>query len=336
MSSKDSQTIISDILNDVELEIKKSEKNNEPKKELDNEPKKELNNELDNELKKELNNELDNELNNESKKEQDSEQDSEPDTVTVLDLQNIEEITTNNENNHEKIQILINNCVQIEYNIKNIENDINKLSLLHQKLIANVSNKDIFYNYGVYADDVFFQKSIIEDEKKLIKSIYEANKRKIYSDFFRIYIKMIKSLLTLNIEYFNLDASSTSITKYIADDNVKVYSILNYDEYTSNDIIYIFKIVMTKIKELEQSIQKINNLIDVTKANVSNGYSVKLMLIAINGEKQRLIVDYNISRQILDETVDISVKLSEKYLERSINLANEIKDSENEIVKKIS
>ena len=336
MSSKDSQTIISDILNDVELEIKKSEKNNEPKKELDNEPKKELNNELDSELKKELNNELDSELNNESKKEQDSEQDSEPDTVTVLDLQNIEEITTNNENNHEKIQILINNCVQIEYNIKNIENDINKLSLLHQKLIANVSNKDIFYNYGVYADDVFFQKSIIEDEKKLIKSIYEANKRKIYSDFFRIYIKMIKSLLTLNIEYFNLDASSTSITKYIADDNVKVYSILNYDEYTSNDIIYIFKIVMTKIKELEQSIQKINNLIDVTKANVSNGYSVKLMLIAINGEKQRLIVDYNISRQILDETVDISVKLSEKYLERSINLANEIKDSENEIVKKIS
>ena len=54
---------------------------------------------------------------------------------------------------------------------------------------------------------------------------------------------MAKSLLTLNIEYFNLDASSTSITKYIADDNVKVYSILNYDEYTSNDIIYIFKII---------------------------------------------------------------------------------------------
>ena len=117
---------------------------------------------------------------------------------------------------------------------------------------------------------------------------------------------------------------------------VKIYSILGQYDYTCNDIAYIFKIVTTKIKELELSINKINDLIDTTQSNVSNGYSVKLMLIAINGEKRKMSLDYTVSRQILDETVDMSVRWSRKYLERSIKLANEIRDSESDIVKKMN
>jgi hypothetical protein len=266
------------------------------------------------------------------------------DTIENNDLTSPLAVTTKNITikmrnlfNNNKLNELIHIYEQIDCYIENIEEDIKHLIELHKTINNNVQQREKFNNYGIYSDDIYFQKNILKSELNLIKFICESGKKKLYGDLFRIFTKVIKNISSLKLEYTEIKTSYKTINKNFIENNIKLYSVINNTiTYTNKDIIHLYKHICIKLQELETYINKVDSIISLISNKHSNGYAVRIMILGILGEKDKLILEFDTTSKILDATIDLNINISQKYLVRSKILSKEIKDNTSEVSNHIS
>jgi hypothetical protein len=227
--------------------------------------------------------------------------------------------------------IIIKNFTLCDQYLENIDSDIKNLSLFHKKITANLNTKKMFHYYGIYCDDIYFQKKILIKECNLLKEVMELMKRKMYGDLFRLYVKIVKLIIALHVEYSDIkreDTNNLTLSNYISDACIKTYDEINeIDKYNCKDISNIFNNVVKKINEIKQLILQVGKLIETNDSKIKYGYSIELMIISLVGEKNKIAMDYDLLRRLLFGMIEINLKMSEKYLIRAKNLSGEINDN---------
>lgn len=229
----------------------------------------------------------------------------------------------------------------ITQNIKNIEEDIEHLKVIHTQIIKNSDKRIGFYNYGIYVDDIHIQKVILEKELKLIKKVLSISLRKAYCDVFRLLLKIIRTIEENKYEALPI-LNSTPKNTDVFNRNKKDFlnSVVIYDEiddkkiYTMNDLDNLFNVFIKVYKILDESIENLEKYTKIIETRCEEGYSVKMLHISLQGELTKLITDKKNYFIILNEIINSKIIQFKKYLDRSIIIANDLKDNIKETIKK--
>jgi len=233
-----------------------------------------------------------------------------------------------------KIHILISNYNKINNAIDHIKDDIKQLSALHASL-TNVP-KDKFYDNGRYSDDIFFQKNLLNDENNLLIRINILMRQKLYGDLFKIYVRLIKFIKNNNMDHYTIKQCPTFV-QYLKENNIKFFSIIDKTtDYDNSDIINLHKNIHNELREINEFIDRINQIITTTSLEETDGFPTKILYVDVNGQRDRLVLECKLVSEILENILNISIKLSETYVTKSENLAREVKQNAKDFAHRIS
>ncbi len=245
-----------------------------------------------------------------------------------------------------KMKQLIKKYINLTKNMKNVDNDIMHISALHYKFVKNSDKKAKFTNYGTYIDDIHFQKVILEKDLDILKEMTNMILRKAYRDFFRLYYKIIKEIIVVYTEIQQNHKNDDLYTNKVksAEDmmnemkkklltNVRIYKESDETElYSIVDIRNIFNLIMQRLDEYDKYINELLSYINKTEQIESDGYLIKNLLISIISEQEKMRVNEELFRKLLDDILDTHLRYITKYSDRSDLLADEIKESTNKII----
>lgn len=263
--------------------------------------------------------------------------------------------------------LTINNYKAINNNIKYINNDIINLTTLHDKFIKDNKKitcdaKNIIKDLCIYLDDIHFQKKNLEIENEALKSIYYNAINKYYRDFFKVYIKIINTLINILLENRdiiinlfniknNIDIKKKKLKKlkkkmnYIikefenkSNDNqiikvikkkcinsIKLYNDINdYNDIQQYDIINIFNTICNKYEELVLSCTLIKYHIRNTKTSVNKGIMGDSYLINKYSYYDKINIECDTIKKFIASVINNHLVISIKYKNRSKLIDDEI------------
>ena len=277
-----------------------------------------------------------------------------------MDICTIPDIKTNNE----FYKNIIENYKKYNLNIRNTNDDIKKIENVHTNYINSGDLSSINYSIYVddikhqiniirieyeYINHIYILNieklyrdlfklynrvtklllNIFKENKETIIKIWKSSEKIIYeSTEFKKFKKSIK-ILSDNARSNN---PSTNENK-IFDEIKKQYylDIIIYDElgkthiYDIDDIIKIYDNLNKRLEELILSTELIQiNLIDI-KSNTENGILGQTFIMDLNGKNDRIKGDYIFMLKLLESTLNMHLKLSEKYQNISLNISDQIK-----------
>lgn len=238
----------------------------------------------------------------------------------------------NNQFNEEQFEKLLKNYKTIKNNLDNIQEDIDKLEKVHFNFVNNVENKLRFHEYGVYIDDIFYQIKLLKLEYSNQSNIQIHNINKMYKDFFRLYSKIVKKLISIHIENSNLTPLIDK--KHVSDkiinekkqyfSKIKIFNEISNDNYTIDDCECIYTELESRLDELVRTVDNIKNIINNVKEKYSEGLLLQTYLISLSGEKDKIVIEYNMFNRLLKSTLASHLDISTKYLNRTETISKEI------------
>lgn len=245
-----------------------------------------------------------------------------------------------------KMKQLIKKYINLTKNMKNVDNDVMHISALHYKFVKNSDKKAKFTNYGTYIDDIHFQKIILEKDLDILKEMTNMILRKAYRDLFRLYYKIIKEIIIVyteiqqNHKQDDLYSTKTKSANELMGEmkkkllsNVKIYKESDDKElYSIVDVRNIFNLILQKMDDYDKYINELLSYINKTEQIESDGYLIKNLLISIISEQEKMRVNEELFRKLLDDILDTHLRYITKYSDRSDLLADEIKESTNKII----
>ncbi len=245
-----------------------------------------------------------------------------------------------------KMKQLIKKYINLTKNMKNVDNDVIHISALHYKFVKNSDKKAKFTNYGTYIDDIHFQKIILEKDLDVLKEMTNMILRKAYRDLFRLYYKIIKEIIVVyteiqqNHKQDDLYSTKTKSAIELMSEmkkkllsNVKIYKESDDKElYSIVDVRNIFNLILQKMDDYDKYINELLSYINKTEQIESDGYLIKNLLISIISEQEKMRVNEELFRKLLDDILDTHLRYITKYSDRSDLLADEIKESTNKII----
>jgi hypothetical protein len=248
------------------------------------------------------------------------------------DLIKRDEKNNNNQYNEEQFEKIVKNYKAIKNNLDNIHEDIEKLEKIHFNFVNNVENKLRFHEYGVYIDDIFYQIKLLKIEHNNQLNIHDNNLNKMYKDFFRLYSKIVKKLISIHIENSNLTPliDKKHVTDKIVNEKkqyfskIKIFNEISNDNYSIDDCECIYTELESRLDELVRTVDNIKNIINNVKEKYSEGLLLQTYLISLTGEKDKIIIEYNMFHRLLKSTLSSHLDISTKYLNRTETIAKEI------------
>ena len=264
------------------------------------------------------------------------------------------------DSNTELFKLISNNYNVIKQNISDTYNNIKKVENVYEIYINSEQIDSV--NYSVYIDDIKHQVDITLVEYQYIYDINNLNIIKLYRDLFKMYTKIIKTLLTIyqdnkimiikiwnsNIIFPNETTEfkkiklliKTNSQKYggVSDefgilDAIKKYyyftiTIINeiddIDKIDFNIINNLFSEICKRMDELNLSTEFVNiNLIDI-KEKTNKGIIGQSYIMDLNGKINKIKTEYNTFINILKSIFNIHAKLSDKYMVLSTQILEDI------------
>ncbi len=247
----------------------------------------------------------------------------------------------------QKISVIIKKYNDFNENLTNIQNDIFHLNTLHHKFTKNAQKKFNYANYGSYVDDIYFQKIILEKDYKLLRQVNILLSRKLYRDLFKLYHKIIKEIIVVYLEIQEQNKNDQLINNIKGNDidevvlelkqklmrNIKIYKESDISiKYDLNDVNNIYNLIIYKMNDLNKYILELMNFIKTAGKIESDGYLINNFLIGMSGEKEKMKVNQETFKKILNDILDTHLKYVTKYYERSESIANEISESTNKLI----
>lgn len=247
----------------------------------------------------------------------------------------------------QKISVIIKKYNDFNENLINIQNDIFHLNTLHHKFTKNSQKKFNYANYGSYVDDIYFQKVILEKDYKLLRQVNILLTRKLYRDLFKLYHKIIKEIIVVYLEIQEQNKNDQLINNIKGDNiddlvselkqklmrNIKIYKESDISvKYDLNDVNNIYNLIIYKMNDLNKYILELMNFIKTAGKIESDGYLINNFLIGMSGEKEKMKVNQETFKKILNDILDTHLKYVTKYYDRSESIANEISESTNKLI----
>lgn len=272
-------------------------------------------------------------------------------------------------NNEKLFNIIVENYKKINLNLNNMIEDLESLKMVHGEYISNSSKKQKFHDYGVYVDDIYFQIKILKEEYNCMNNIYNMSMEKCYRDLYKLYLKIINRLIevfTENIEVIkklesskgkqpetaalldkfmekmemskisNLKTSPNAIEELTSEQRQKyMKKIKTYKEFSNNtsytyeDMKVLFGELMKRLLELKESSVLITSHVNDMMKSGSKGLLIQTYIISLTGEKDKIDVDWEVYKKILDSIIATQLKISKKFVIKTEKIADEYTDSEN-------
>jgi hypothetical protein len=234
--------------------------------------------------------------------------------------------------NEEYFESILKNYKNIKSNLENINEDIEKLEKVHFNFVNNAENKLRFHEYGVYIDDIYYQIKLLKMEYTNQMNIQMHNINKMYKDLYRLYYKVVKKLISIHIENSNLtplidkkhvnDKIVNEKKQYFS--KIKIFNEISNDNYSIEDCECIYIELESRLDELVRTVDNINNIINNVKEKFSEGLLLQTYLISLKGEKDKIIIEYNMFHKILKSTLLSHLDISTKYFNRTSVISKEI------------
>ena len=257
-------------------------------------------------------------------------------------------------------ELILNNYKTIETNNKATYQNIKKVDNVYEIYINSEQIDSV--NYSIYIDDIKHQVDITLVEYKYSNEVNNLNIVKLYRDLFKMYSKIIKSLLNIyqdnkimvmkiwnsNIIFPNETnefRKIKSVIKIISQkqsgpydekgifDAIKKYYYLTIkiinevDEIEKMDydtINILFNEICKRMDELNLSSEFVNiNLIDI-KDKTNKGIIGQSYIMDLEGKINKIKTEYNTYVNILNSIFNIHTKLSDKYMSLSTQILDDI------------
>jgi hypothetical protein len=163
-------------------------------------------------------------------------------------------------------------------------------------------------------------------------NIQMHNINKMYKDLYRLYYKVVKKLISIHIENSNLtplidkkhvnDKIVNEKKQYFS--KIKIFNEISNDNYSIEDCECIYIELESRLDELVRTVDNINNIINNVKEKFSEGLLLQTYLISLKGEKDKIIIEYNMFHKILKSTLLSHLDISTKYFNRTSVISKEI------------
>jgi hypothetical protein len=211
--------------------------------------------------------------------------------------------------------------------IQETHDDIKNITEIHNNLCSTIENKGMFNLYGIYIDDMHFQKNFIFRDIKHIEYLKNMSFRKLYADIYRLYQKIVKRYLDITKETDNVSI----IRKYYTDLGIRIYNDLDtYTIYKYRDIENINNHIQSHINIINNYLSDMSNNILLLKSKIDIGYNMGSFIIAYQGEINKLEMDMKIYNSIYKNILDNNNSIINKLINRSREIAYEIRDKQDE------
>jgi len=252
----------------------------------------------------------------------------------------------------------------IKNQINNIAHDIKKLENIHTVYITSEQIDKL--NYSTYVDDIKHQIETIKREYNYLSDIYQMNINKFYRDLFKLYNKIVKTLITVYkenkdiiIKIWNSNEKVNNETsefkkfkrtiKYISDttrsstimvssdkiiDEIKrkYYSSIRIYNEINNDNNFELLDIETIYGELEIRIQELslsNELIKISLTDIQRKTDKGIL-------GQTLVMDLNGKLDRIKVDYNIILKILESIINIHLGISKKYKDLSTKIANEVS
>ena len=235
--------------------------------------------------------------------------------------------------NTKKFNIVMKNYKSIMDNLNNTKDDILKLETVHHKFVTNAEHKLRFHEYGIYIDDIYYQIKLLKLEYKCQEEIQNQNINKLYKDLFRLYNKIVQKVLSIKFENKQNNYNSTT-SKEIKQklflerkpyyQKIKIYNEVTDNQINIDDCINLYTELESRLSDFLNSIQEIANSIMMAEEQKMDGLLLQTYLISLNSEKEKFLIEHEVFQKLLKGILANHMDVSNKYLERTINISKDI------------
>ena len=261
-------------------------------------------------------------------------------------------------------KIICGNYNIIKNQINNIAHDIKKLENVHTVYITSEQIDKL--NYSTYVDDIKHQIETIKIEYNYLNDIYLMNINKFYRDLFKLYNKIVKTLITVykenkdiiikiwnsnekvdnetsefkkfkrTIKYISDTTRSSTImvssNKIIDEIKRKYYSSIRIYNEINNDTVFELSDIETIYGELEIRIQELSLSSELIKISLSDiKHKTDKGIIG-----QTLVMDLNGKLDRIKVDFNIILKILESINNIHIGISKKYKDLSTKIANEVS
>jgi hypothetical protein len=233
---------------------------------------------------------------------------------------------------------------KINKNLKNMEEDIEKLDSTHKYYLKSTTD-DIHFHYSVYIDDIFFQKKILLIEYNCMNDIYHDNINKCYRDLYKLFNKIVKLLICIinennklilkinDIDDSKINIQNSKINIQNIDDlkkkyfmNIKVFYELKSvnDHFTFDDIKQLYDIIIKRNVDINENIKQIKTHISSIEKKINKGIFIETFKISLIGTIESLTLENNLYIKIFNSILNNHLVIAKKYFYRTKNISDEV------------
>jgi hypothetical protein len=234
--------------------------------------------------------------------------------------------------NLDQFNKIVKNYRDIQDNLANTNDDINKLEKVHVKFVSHAENKIRFHEYGTYIDDIYYQINLLKMEYNCQQTIQTNNINKLYKDLYRLYNKIVKKLISVRMENNNITMliDKKHVLEKMQQEKKQFFTkVKKFDELSDavfivDDCVTLYNEVELRLQELMNSIQDITNAIKITEEQTTDGLLLQTFLISLQGEKEKTIIEHDVFEKLLNGILLSHIDISKKYLNRTNIISKEI------------
>ena len=170
-------------------------------------------------------------------------------------------------------------------------------------------------------------------EYKCQEEIQNQNINKLYKDLFRLYNKIVQKVLSIKFENKQNNYNSTT-SKEIKQklflerkpyyQKIKIYNEVTDNQINIDDCINLYTELESRLSDFLNSIQEIANSIMMAEEQKMDGLLLQTYLISLNSEKEKFLIEHEVFQKLLKGILANHMDVSNKYLERTINISKDI------------
>jgi len=230
--------------------------------------------------------------------------------------------------------------------IGNLQSDVDSIKDFEKQVIAD---KDRGYDVGTSLDTLGFQKDSLQIDLGFFVHMKDVYIKKLYGDLYKYCNNIIES--ALSIEEIPADSSRDVIKKRkfrnmtaypppmvpnskakdaegnpVEDEPEEIPDPLA--KYDMNEIFALINCTTSNLRELAEDIGTFDDKLGMARERQTRGFSVGNLIMNLEGQKQKLTLEFDSYIQRLSQFLDQNKNFSDRCLKRIQLISSEIVTSE--------
>uniref|UniRef100_A0A6C0JFI3 Uncharacterized protein n=1 Tax=viral metagenome TaxID=1070528 RepID=A0A6C0JFI3_9ZZZZ len=225
---------------------------------------------------------------------------------------------------YEVLNVINQKYTEMETYISNLESDISSIKEFENEMKADMERG---YDVGTALDTLGFQRESLEIDLDFFVHMKKVYMRKLYGDLYQYCGNIIDNALAIEDLPPNQTKEEAKVRKYAGS---KPYpgDEENGVTYDMNDIYTLITTTSRNLRELADDIGSFKNRIDSAKAKEARGFSVGNLIVNLEGQQQKLTLEFTGYVVRLAKFLDQNKNFSSRCLNRIKMISTEIVTAE--------